>query len=226
MYLFLRYIPILVEAYVCFLSAPFVAHSSCRSLASISHVSPPLDICTKWHIYQASSLVAITLAVETVLVVRSMSPQLRFCELRVTDIRHIIVYALYNRNAFVIVPVLALWFLEATAMIISMCFAVPRMTFFGSCMVAYAPPCLMGYWYVYVAPEAPALSLTADDCAGCQRWHLSQSYFYSPRSSFSNLHRCTEDKERFYTSSCGTGRGRIVSLLVRLPKADSDDGFD
>jgi len=110
------------------------------SLVIISNANPPMSICTHWHIYQATCFVLLTFGVEVVLVVR--------------------IYALYNRKKAVIIPVLVVWLIEAAAMILSMIFAVPRMTFFGPCMIAYAPPCIMGYWMSATAFETILFILT------------------------------------------------------------------
>ncbi|THH32558.1 hypothetical protein EUX98_g1612 [Antrodiella citrinella] len=97
-------------------------------------------ICTRWHAYQAAAVVALTSAVELVLVVR--------------------IYALFNRRKIIIIPILVLWLIETTGMVISMVFAVPRMQFFGPCMIAYATPVLMGYWMSALAFESILFCLT------------------------------------------------------------------
>ncbi|TCD64092.1 hypothetical protein EIP91_004564 [Steccherinum ochraceum] len=124
MYLFLRYFPIVVEC----------------SLVVLSNARPSLSICKSWHVYQAFSIVILTIAVEVVLVVR--------------------IYALWSRKKAIIVPVLVLWLVEMASMIVSMCFAVPRMRYVGPCMVTYAPPCLMGYWMSTLAFESILWVLT------------------------------------------------------------------
>lgn len=106
--------------------------------------------CRDWIIYQLAVMEAITLAVEAVLIVRSM-----YC--MPIDPRHSMidpynesfsVYAMFNRNKVIIITVVLLFLAEVAAMITVIAVSIPGITFSSQCLITHAPGAFSAYWYV------------------------------------------------------------------------------
>ncbi|OBZ76056.1 hypothetical protein A0H81_03318 [Grifola frondosa] len=129
MYLFIRYMPILTQASM----IPMITSDTSGIHFSSSG-------CRIWITYEAAVIVAIELAVETMLIMR--------------------VYALYNRSKLVLVPVLLCFMMEITAMITVISLASSKTQLTPQCIVSNEPIVMIVWWLGSLAFEFILFTLT------------------------------------------------------------------
>lgn len=115
--------------------------------------------CVKWYIFQEVGTQLLVAVVESILIVRGMLSIFR--AVIPTDYSPIIhfsqVHALYDRNRNVTVPLVVLFLLENLAMMVTLIFVVPGVTFDATCTVIRSPPSLIIFAYGHILLTASAI---------------------------------------------------------------------
>jgi hypothetical protein len=165
LYFFVRYFAVAMQMYPPYLIRR-TDHSPSLS-SSLLFVGTELSIrfhytesdCVKWYIFQEVGTQLLVAVVESILIVRGMLSIFR--TLIPTDYSPIIhfpqVHALYDRNRNVTVPLVVLFLLENLAMMVTLIFVVPGVSFDATCTVIRSPPSLIIFAYGHILLTASAI---------------------------------------------------------------------
>ncbi|EGO03564.1 hypothetical protein SERLA73DRAFT_175071 [Serpula lacrymans var. lacrymans S7.3] len=129
MYLLIRYIPVLTQGCLLIITTGYS-----------SGIRFPLYTCRGWVLYQGLASEFMSLAVETVLLVR--------------------VYALYNRSKFILWTLSTLFLAEIAATLTVIILTTPKIEFNRECIVTFAPRIYGGYWLSSLGFETILFLLT------------------------------------------------------------------
>ncbi|GBE89018.1 hypothetical protein BKA93DRAFT_343936 [Sparassis latifolia] len=129
MYVFVRHVPYLVQGSILTLIAS----------SYTGRVWSPKQ-CSDWIIYQVSTMQAITMAVDTILIIR--------------------IHAMYNRNKMILSTVLFLFLLECAGMVTVLALTIPKMTFTTGCIITSTPSHFVVFWILSLVFETVLFALT------------------------------------------------------------------